>query len=46
MSLVQLQTPGTTSSVTVDPALGCGTEEGDAKSVSLSDTSGGGMLCV
>ena len=46
MSLVQLLTPGTTSSVTLDPALGCGTEEGDAKSMSLSDTSGGGMLCV
>lgn len=46
MSLVQLQLPGTASAVAQDPAGGGGSGEGDAKTVSLSDTSGGGMLCV
>lgn len=46
MSLVQLQVPGTASAVAQDPAGGGGSGEGDAKTVSLSDTSGGGMLCV
>lgn len=44
MSLVQLQLPGTTSAVALDPAVGGGTGEGDTKTVSLSDTPGGGML--
>ena len=46
MSLVQLQFPGTASAVALDPAVGGGTGEGDARTVSLPDALGGEMLCV